>query len=391
MASQTATTAQPSGLRFDPVELPPGHQDLRAEIRAFIETERAAGTSFGGDWSIRYDAGFSRRLGAAGYIGMTWPKQYGGHERSALERYVVTEELLAAGAPVGSHWTADRQSGPLILRVGSEELRRRILPRVAKGECFFCIGMSEPDSGSDLASIRTTATPTDGGWLINGTKLWTSGAHLADYMIALVRTAPPSEDRHAGMSQMLIDLKNSPGIAIRPIRNLAGDQHFNEEVFTDCFVPDDMVVGEVGQGWAQVVSELGYERSGPERFLSSFQVFVELVRAVGPDPSPRAAEVIGRLAAHIMTLRSMSLSVAGMLQSGMSPAVEAAVVKDMGTNFAKAMPEVARTLSQGEGLDVGEALETAITDTILYAPSFTIQGGTREILRGVVARGLGLR
>ena len=393
MASDSTAAAAPPGaaLRFDPVELPPGHAALRAEVRAFIEGERAAGTRFGGDWSVRYAPEFSRRLGARGYIAMTWPRTYGGHERSALERYVVTEELLAAGAPVGAHWVADRQSGPLLLAYGSEAQRRRFLPEIAKGTSYFCIGMSEPDTGSDLASIRTSATKTDGGWLVNGTKLWTSGAHLCQYMIALVRTAPRGEDRHAGMSQMIIDLA-APGIAIRPIRNLAGDHHFNEEVFTDCFVPDDMVVGEVGQGWSQVVSELGYERSGPERFLSTFGVFVELVRAVGPDPSRRAAETLGRLAAQVMTLRALSLSVAGMLERGLAPNVEAAVVKDMGTNFAKALPEAARTLVQAEpSAEAGAAFDKALGEAILYAPAFTIQGGSREILRGIIARGLGLR
>ncbi len=395
MQARADTAQKPAAaggaLRFDPVELPPGHATLRAGVRAFIEQEKAAGTRFGGDWSVRYDSAFSRKLGANKYIGMTWPKTYGGHERSALERYIVTEELLAAGAPVGAHWTADRQSGPLLLRFGSEEQRQEFLPKIARGECFFCIGMSEPDSGSDLASIRTSAKKTDGGWLVNGTKLWTSGAHVSHYMIALVRTAPPSEDRHAGMSQMIIDL-SSPGITIRPIRNLAGEHHFNEEVFTDCFVPDGHVIGEVGQGWNQVVSELGYERSGPERFLSTFRVFVELVRAVGPDPSPRAAELLGRLGAHLMTLRGMSLSVAGMLERGLLPNVEAAVVKDMGTNFAKAVPEWARTLSLAEpAVKTGGAFEEALNDAILYSPAFTIQGGTREILRGIIARGLGLR
>ncbi len=130
---------------------------------------------------------------------MTWPKQYGGHERSAFERYVVLEEMLAAGAPVGHHWVADRQSGPSILKNGTEEQRQLILPKIAAGECSFCIGMSEPDSGSDLAAARTRAQRVQGGWLVNGTKVWTSSAHIADYMILFCRTGAKSEDdRHAG-------------------------------------------------------------------------------------------------------------------------------------------------------------------------------------------------
>jgi alkylation response protein AidB-like acyl-CoA dehydrogenase len=378
-------------LRFEPIELTADHEQLRAEVRAFLAEERAAGTQFGQQASLRFSPEFSRRLGSRNYIGMTWPKEYGGHERSALDRYVVTEELLAVGAPVWAHWVADRQSGPLILRYGTGQQRREFLPRIARGECYLCIGMSEPDSGSDLASIRTRATKVDGGWLLNGTKLWTSWAHRCHYMIALVRTSPPAENRHAGLSQMIIDLK-SANIGIRPVYNLAGEHHFNEEVFADCFVPDEMVIGEVGGGWQQVMSELAFERSGPERFLSTFQVFAELVRLAGSRPSDRAAETIGRIAAHLMTLRSMSLSVAGMLEQGLLPDVEGSVVKDMGTNFAKQIPEIARTLVQAETSMIADAqFNEAMEHAILYAPAGTIQAGTREIVRGIIARGLGLR
>ena len=313
---------------------------------------------------------------------------YGGGERSFFERYVVTEELLAAGAPVSAHWIADRQSGPLLLRFGSEEQRRRYLPTIARGECFFSIGMSEPNSGSDLASVRTRARQADGGWVVNGAKIWTTDVHRNHFIIALVRTEPPSDDRHAGLSQLVIDLK-AEGVAVRPIRNIAGEQDFNEVAFTDCFVPDAAVVGEPGNGWAQVTSELGYERSGPERFLSAFRVFVEFVYTIGRQPSREQAMLVGRLASHLMTLRKMSISVAGMLQNGASPTVESALVKSLGNDFEKLLPELVRL--QLDRLEAGYALERSLRQTLLHAPSFTLRGGTREILRGVIARGLGLR
>jgi len=377
-------------LRFDTVEMPAHEVQLRAEVRAFLAEERVAGRLPPQRRTFRFSTEFSRSLGARGYIGMTWPKSYGGHERSSLERHIVNEELLAVGAPIGAHFVADRQTGPLPLRVGSEQQKKTFLPRIAAGECCFCIGMSEPDSGSDLASIRMAARRVEGGWLINGTKLWTSWAHQANYMLALVRTSPLQENRHAGMSQVIIDLE-SDGIEIRPIRNLAGEHEFNEEVFTDCFVPDEMVVGDVGQGWDQVVSELAYERSGPERFLLTFRVFEELARVVGANPSRHASEVLGRLAAQLMTLRSMSFSVSGMLQDGELPNVEAAVVKDLGTNFSKQLPEVARRLVQSEeNCEADDGFVETLEEAILYSPTHTIQGGTREILRGIIARGLGL-
>ncbi|HSG88137.1 MAG TPA: acyl-CoA dehydrogenase family protein [Pseudomonadales bacterium] len=375
-------------LVFDPVTLPDTAEALRAQVRAFVAETLPAELLRNSDFGTGHDAAFSRALGARGWIGMTWPEAYGGGGRSFFERYVVTEELLAAGAPVEAHWIADRQSGPLLLRYGTEEQRRFFLPKIIAGECFFSIGMSEPDSGSDLASVRTTGTRVDGGWRVNGTKLWTSGAHRNHYMIALIRTQPQGENRHAGLSQVIVDLRDSDGLTVRPISNLAGDADFNEVVFEDCFVPDERVVGEPGGGWDQVTSELGYERSGPERFLSSFRVFVELVREIGAHPTDHEAAVLGRMAAHMMTLRRMSISVAGMLQSGRNPVVEAALVKELGNNFEKELPEIARLVAP---LTASRLFRRTLEDTILHAPSFTIRGGTREILRGMIARGLGLR
>ena len=375
-------------LQFDPTDLPPEAEALRGEVREFVARELPAGYWPNSDFNEGHSPDFSRRLGARGWIGMTWPKAYGGGERSFFERYVVTEELLAAGAPVSAHWIADRQSGPLLLRYGTEAQRQRYLPRIAAGACYFSIGMSEPDSGSDLASVRTRADKVPGGWRVNGAKIWTTDAHRNHHIIALVRTAPVSDNRHAGLSQLIVDL-DAAGVTVRPIRNMAGGEDFNEVVFEDCFVPDDALVGAAGNGWTQVTSELGYERSGPERFLSAFRVFVEFVRHVGPDPDPDAAALIGRLSSHLMTLRAMSMSVAGMLQSGRAPAVEAALVKSVGNDFEKLLPELVRL--QTPALPSAHPLSRSLAQTLLAAPSFTLRGGTREILRGVVARGLGLR
>ncbi|MBV9521598.1 MAG: acyl-CoA dehydrogenase family protein, partial [Alphaproteobacteria bacterium] len=286
---------------------------------------------------------------------------------------------------------ADRQSGPLLLRFGTEAQRARLLPAICRGESFFCIGMSEPDSGSDLASIRTRAVPAAGGWEMTGAKVWTSHAQRAHYMIALVRTTPAGADRHHGLSQLVIDL-SAPGITIRPIRNLAGDADFNEVVFDRVFVPAEMLIGEPGNGWAQVTSELAFERSGPERFLSTTRLLIELLRCVGTDPEPRAAETIGRFAAHLWTLRQMSLAVAGKLQAGEMPNLEAALVKDLGNAFEREIPEVLRLVAPRRARPGGnDAFEAMLAEAVLNAPSFTLRGGTREILRGIIARGLGLR
>ena len=376
------------GLSFEPAELPLKAEALRSEVREFIELQLPEGYERNSDFNEGHSPSFSSALGEKGWIGMTWPKKYGGAERTFFERYVVTEELLAAGAPVSAHWIADRQSGPLMLKYGTEAQRMKYLPGIVRGESYFSIGMSEPDSGSDLASVRTRATEVGGGWVVNGTKLWSTDAHRNQYMIALVRSEPPGQNRHAGLSQVLVDLKGE-GVSVRPIVNIAGDEDFNEVVFTDYFVSPDEVIGEPGNGWDQVTSELGYERSGPERFLSAFRVFVEFVRLAGPQSDPAAVDLIGRLASHIITLRQMSISVAAMLQDGKNPATEAALVKSLGNDFEKQLPELVRLVMPR--LESTHPLRLALEKTLLHAPSFTIRGGTREILRGVIARGLGLR
>ncbi len=366
-------------------------EHLRAEVRAFLAVEIATRSPErrAESWN-GFDRDFSRKMGERGWIGMTWPKAYGGRERSALERYVVQEEMLAAGAPVSGHWIADRQSGPSLLRYGTEDQRRDILPRIAAGECFFCIGMSEPDSGSDLAAVRTRATKVQGGWVVNGSKLWTTNAHLSHYMILFCRTGA-AEERQGGTSQFVVDL-TLPGITIRPIAAMTGERHFNEVVFQDAFLPEGALLGEVGRGWEQVMGELAYERSGPERFLSSFALLVELVRILGPDPSERAAIAVGRLVARIATLRRLSRSVAGMLASGSDPSLQAAMVKDLGAMVEQEIPEIARLLVPPEAATGDNGSYTAVLAYLtLHAPSFSLRGGTREILRGIIARGLGLR
>jgi alkylation response protein AidB-like acyl-CoA dehydrogenase len=373
------------GMNFAPAQLPGELEALRTEVREFLNAET--------DWhpNSDFNAGaspeFSKRFAAKGWIGMTWPKEYGGGGRSFLERYVVTEELLAAGAPVGCHWIADRQSGPLLLKFGTEAQKQAFLPGIISGESFYSIGMSEPDTGSDLASIRTSAVQVPGGWCLNGSKIWTSNAHLNHFMVTLVRTAPATENRHEGMSQFIVPI-HADGVTVRGIDNLAGEQDFNQIFFDDVFVPDDHVVGEAGSGWAQVMSELAYERSGPERFLSAFRVLAEFGKSLQNDATESQARLYGQLVAHLVVLRRMSISIASLLENGLMPDTEAALIKDLGNSYERLVPEVVRLYLPGQ---VPKGLAQALEECVLHAPSFTLRGGTREILRGMIARGLGLR
>ncbi|MDE0415615.1 MAG: acyl-CoA dehydrogenase family protein [bacterium] len=382
------------GISFAYAPLPPEVESLRSDVRRFLHEASKDGllapSAEGG--AVRFNRDFSRRLAAKGWIGMTWPRIYGGHERSHLERFIVNEELLFAGAPLTAHFTADRQSGPMLLKYASEDIKRDILPRICAGECTFSIGMSEPGSGSDLFAASSKAVPDGNGWRLSGRKVWTSTAHLADYMIGIFRTAPATrENRRHGLSQFLVDL-SAEGISVNPIRYPSGDHHFNEVVLDDAFVPGDHLLGERDMAWRQATSELAYERSGPERFLETIAVLVELVRILGETPDRYAAIGLGRLIAGLQTLRHMSVAVAGMLARGLEPATEASVVKDLGTAWEQALPAIARDLAEGVGEPEARLrFEHALARAILIAPKLTIQGGTTEILRGIIARGLGLR
>ncbi|MBP0466393.1 acyl-CoA dehydrogenase family protein [Roseomonas sp. PWR1] len=378
-----------TGLRFDLRDPPPGAAALRAEVRAFIagHAHRWTPEVRARSW-MGFDRDFTRAVGSRGWIGMCWPKAYGGAERSFLERNIVLEEMLAAGAPVGAHWIGDRQSGPLILRLGTEAQRQKYLPRIASGEWAFCIGLSEPDSGSDLASLRTRADRVPEGWRLNGRKIWTTFGHLCDWMIALVRTSPAPEGgaRHQGLSQVLVDLK-APGVTIRPIRDLVGEQGFNEITFDDVLLPPDALVGEEGAGWAQATSELAFERSGPDRYLSSHPLLEAAVAELRGDAS--ATPALGRQAARLWTLRAMSTAVAGMLQDGEDPVRQAALVKDLGNTFEQELPDAVRALVDTDAMpEEMRRMHAYLTQVV---PTFSLRGGTREIMRGIIARELGLR
>ena len=365
------------------------HEALRAEVRAFLAETLGdfPAVRRAQNWN-GFDRPFGRALAARGWVGMTWPEQYGGHEKSAFERYVVWEELLAAGAPIVSVLPIDRQSGPLLLQYGSEDVKRRLLPAMARGELVFCVGMSEPNSGSDLASVVSTAKRTEAGWRLDGRKIWTSFAHKADYMVGLFRSRPRGERKHEGLSQFLIDLR-SPGVTIRPIRNLQGQEHFNECTFDDVRLPPEALIGQEGDGWQQVTRELSFERSGPERFLSSHQLLVEMIGAASEHDS-RHRVALGTLVAEMAALREMSLGVAGMLSRGEAPAIAAAMVKDRGTAFEQRIPQAAHDLFGAELGTARSTFDEVAAYTTQAAPQFSLRGGTREILRGVIARGLGL-
>ena len=378
---------------FELLDLPPEAEKLRGEVREFLRETVGEGAphkrerTWGG-----HDREFSLKVGARGWIGMLWPKKYGGHERSALERYVVLEEMLAAGAPVSAHWVADRQSGPLLLRFGTEEQRQRFLPRIARGELAFAIGMSEPDSGSDLASHPHPRRARGGrlqGQRHQGVD--EQCPHLRVHDRALPHQGRARQEARGALAvpRRHQDARGSASGPSSTSRASITSTRWSSRT-PSC--PRTCGSGEEGAGWKQVTTELAFERSGPERYLSSLRLIIETIREVGAEPGERAAVTIGRLVAHLATLRQMSLSVAGMLQAGQNPNLEASVVKDVGTSFEQEIPETIHSLLGVEPrLGSGSDFERTLGFLTEHAPSFSLRGGTREVLRGIIARGLGLR
>jgi alkylation response protein AidB-like acyl-CoA dehydrogenase len=379
-------------MHFETTELNEAERGLRQEVRMFLSTALPRGTFDPGlGFNGTRDPEFSRQLAERGWLGMALPKAYGGHDRSAVDRFIVVAELLRWGAPVGYHWLADRQIGPLIARFGTDEQKDRFLPGICRGELSFSIGMSEPDSGSDLASLVTKATKVPGGWRLAGTKVWTTGAHLNKWIVVLCRTSPTREagDKHEGLSQLIVDM-NSPGIQVRPICFIDGTADFCEVVFDNVFVPDELVLGVIGEGWVQNATELVFERGGPDRFLSTFLVLQEFLRiCVIGNQGDDLLEMFGSNLAHYSVLHALSLSVARAIDEGRSPGAEAALVKELGTRFEQdVVNAVLRHIDFEPDPEAGGLFERLLVSATLTGPSFTIRGGTNEILRSIVARGL---
>jgi acyl-CoA dehydrogenase len=355
----------------------PSPGELRALVRELTGRWRAEGRYVprNDSWLRGFDLEFSRELAALGLIGLTWPVSCGGRGLPNVARLAVTEELLRAGAPVAAHWIGDRQIGPSILRHGSVRLRDEILPGIISADFVFCLGMSEPEAGSDLASVRTFAAAEPDGWRVSGRKIWTSGAHRATHAYLLARTERTA-DKHQGLTEFIVDM-DSPGITVSPIVDLTGEHHFNEVTFDGVVVPAHRVLGEVGNGWRQVVEQLSFERGGPERFLSSYALLTEVLAAAGRDEVDLRAE-LGELTARLATLRRIAWQVATHLDAGEAQVTEAATLKYLGNAFETDVIEVARRAFGTGHPGLGEAL--------LASPGFSLRGGAAEVMLALMAR-----
>ncbi|GAA4284357.1 hypothetical protein GCM10022261_18880 [Brevibacterium daeguense] len=356
--------------------------EIRTRIRAFLD-ERLASGAFAPKvdcWLRSVDHDFSRDLGAAGFLGMTWPTEHGGAGRPNTDRLALTEELLRVGAPVTAHWIAERQIGPAVLRAGTEQLKADILPDIIAGRAVIGLGMSEPEAGSDLASVKTRAVPAEGGWILNGHKIWTTQAHNATAMYILARTSV-EDKKHQGLSEFIIDM-DSPGIEVSPIVDLAGEHHFNEVRYTDVFIPADRLIGTEGEGWKQVIEQLSFERGGPERALSTWVLMPELLAEEQLRTDEGAQRDLGQMVATLAGLRHMYRRIAAALDAGQAPIRLAAASKYLGNTFEKDLIDVARRLVPCPSEPLAEMIQQALW----ASPAFGIRGGAEDVLLGIVAK-----
>ena len=353
---------------------------LREQVRELTASWLAAGryTPRSDCWLRSFDLAFSRELAARGLIGITWPVEFGGGGLDARSRLVVTEELLRAGAPVAAHWIADRQIGPAILRHGSHELQKELLPGIISADFIFCLGMSEPEAGSDLAAVRTTAKKVKGGWSVTGRKTWTSNAHRATHAYLLARTDATGR-KHEGLSEFVVDM-SAPGVEVSPITDMSGEHHFNEVTFTDVFVPEHRLLGTEANGWHQVIEQLSFERGGPERVLSTYPLLAEALNHLRRSSDDRHDVELGVLVARLGTLRRQCWEIAEALDAGRAPIVEAASLKYMGTEFENDVIEFARRV----GLPTSR--NDPLAEALLASPGFTIRGGASDVLLSIVAK-----
>lgn len=376
---------------------------FREEVRDFLEAEIRKGTFKPScdAWIIGYSPEFTRKIVERGWIGLTWPKEYGGQGRSYIDRLILAEEMLRYGAPVACHWFADRQVGGSLVTFGTEEQKREFLPKIIKGEAFVGLGMSEPEAGSDLASLKTRATEDGDFFVIDGQKMWTSGGKYMNYIYLVARTDPEAP-KHKGISEILVETK-LPGITIRPTIDITGSEAWNEVFFDNVRVPKKYLIGEKNRGWYQIVHQLAYERSGMERLMANYPLFDAISKFAketkyAGKPLAQDSLIRSRLAqlqVEFEVGRLHMYRVALVMDEGRAPDWEASMSKAYATAFEQRLASLAMDILGLYGQLLGESKLAPIMGmaphSYLGSKGYSLQAGTSEILRNIVAtRGLGL-
>ena len=357
----------------------PEQQQLRDQARQVAADAVARFGRSNDSWINGFSAEFAKELAALGWIGLTWPVEHGGGGRPPIERLIIGEELIAAGAPIAAMWFADRQMGPALIAFGRPDQQAEFLPGILAGETTWCIGMSEPEAGSDLASLKTSARRDGDEWVVNGQKIWTSFAAVADYCYLICRTSsdgPP----HQGISEIIVPMA-TPGIEVRPITDMTTNRHFCEVFFTDVRVPTANLVGVEGNAFKQTMRQLEHERGGVDRLVSNHALYrLGAERADTADPLIRqevAALETGYRIGRILVVRE----VLGQAPNGFSAATKCFCTEHEW--------RVAQFVAGVLGPEA--TLWTDVTRGLAYAPGYTIMGGTSNIMRNILGeRVLGL-
>jgi alkylation response protein AidB-like acyl-CoA dehydrogenase len=371
---------------------------FRLEVRDFLEEEIKNGywEPTCDAWIQGFDPEFTKRVAQKGWIGLTWPKEYGGHERSHIDRLILTEEMLRYGAPAACHWFGDRQVGGAILSFGSEDLKKEFLPRITKGEAYFGLGMSEPGAGSDLASLQTRAVEDVDYYVINGQKTWASCASFAQYFDVYVRTDSEAS-KHRGISEFIVDAQ-SPGLSRIPMTDITGTEAWNDVFFDNVRVHKRYLVGEKNRGFYQVLNQLDYERSGMERLMGNYPLFDSIIQFAKDNElsqQPVIRNKLAQLQIEFEVGRLLIYRVAFLMEEGRAPNWESAMSKAYSTEFEKRLAGVAMEVLGPYGQLTSSSklvpLRGMASHSYLASKGYSLQAGTTEILKNVLAmRGLGL-
>lgn len=378
-------------------------EKFRQEVRDFLEEELKKG-SFEPScdaWIASFSPEFTRKVAQKGWIGLIWPKEYGGQGRTYMDRLILSEEMLRYGAPAACHWFADRQIGGAVLAFGTEEQKREILPRIMRGEAYVGLGMSEPEAGSDLASLKMRATEDGDEYVIDGQKVWTSGAHYVNYIYLVARTDPEAP-KHKGISEFIVET-NLPGITIRPLIDITGGQHFSEVFFDGVRIPKECLIGEKNRGFYQILEQLDYERSGMERLMANYPLFeaiIQYTKETRRNGLPLCKDSLIRqklaqLQVEFEIGRLLIYRVAVVMDGGRAPNLEASMAKVYGTAFEQHLANTAMEILGLYGQLVAGADLVPVRGMAPYSymmsQGYSLQAGTSEVLRNIIAqRGLGL-
>jgi alkylation response protein AidB-like acyl-CoA dehydrogenase len=365
-------------------------QSFRDDVRAWLDANHPGPAPEGDDQArFEFEREWQGRLHSAGWAGISWPKEYGGRGATLIEQAIFSEEMARAKAPRPANVLGLVMGGPVVIAHGSEDQKERFLEPILSAEEIWCQGFSEPESGSDLASLKTKAVPQDGGWRVTGQKVWTTFAHEAKWCMLLARS-DPDVPKHKGLTYFILDMEQD-GVDVRPLRQITGEAEFNEIFMEDAYVPDENVVGGAGNGWMVGITTLMHERAGlgaasAVALRRDLGELIALVREHGLAEDPMIRDRIARLQISAEALRLGGLRTLTQTMRTGIPGPEGSLAKWQWADANQELTELASEVLGPEGLERSEW-----SYRLLRSRANSIEGGTTEVMKNIVAeRVLGL-